>query len=570
MLRHLSIRDVVLIDRAEIAFGPGLTALTGETGAGKSILLDSFGLALGARADTGLIRKGADKASVTATFDSRLARSLEELLADQELDLEAGEDVILRRTLGSDGRSRAFVNDQPVSVGLLRRIGDALVEIHGQFERFSLADSTVQRHALDAFAGLEDETNGLAAAFRAWREALSARADAAAELDAAESEAGELRIALDELDALAPQAGEAEVLAARRQMLQNAGRLIETLNEASAALVGEDGAESRLQRAARVLTRDDEISGGRLGEIVSALDKSTAELTEAIQALNSVAHALDPDTDDREQVEERYFAIHTLARRYGVAPDALSEMHEEIRNRLAAIEGRDARLDDLTQAAEAARRAYTSAAERVSRARTKAAGALDKRMASELPPLKLENATFRTRIERLEESDWAEHGMDAVAFEVATNPGAAPGPLGKTASGGELSRFMLALKVVLAGTSGAGTIVFDEVDTGVGGATAAAVGARLAELARGAEDQQILVVTHSPQVAASAGEHLRVEKQSGTGKKAVTTTDVVALDADERREEIARMLSGEKITDEARAAADRLMQHDTAPERISA
>jgi DNA repair protein RecN (Recombination protein N) len=571
MLRHLSIRDVVLIDRAEIDFGPGLTALTGETGAGKSILLDAFGLTLGARSDAGQIRDGAERATVTATFDASVTADLAPLLDEHDLDLDPGEDLILRRSVGRDGRSRGFVNDQPVSIGLLRRIGDALVEIHGQFERFSLAEAAIQRQALDAFAGLDRDAREAAARFREWREAVAARTAEAAALGASESEAAELRAALDELDGLSPAVGEAGELASRRQLLQNAGRLLETLNEATEALSGDPSAETLLQRAARVLERDDAMAGGRLAPVISAIDKSAAELAEAILALNSVAHDLDTDTGDIERVEERYFAINTLARKHRVDPDALPRLRDELAARLDAIENRDARLDSLAQAAETARRAYSEAAEALSRRRTAAAKDLDKQVVAELPPLKLENARFQTRIERLGEDDWSEHGIDAVFFEVTTNPGSTPGPLGKIASGGELSRFMLALKVVLAGTSGAATIVFDEVDTGVGGATAAAVGQRLAELAGAADSQQILVVTHSPQVAAAAGSHLRVEKQSRkSGDSARTTTDVIRLDGTERREEIARMLSGTRITDEARAAADKLMLNDDTPVRASA
>jgi DNA repair protein RecN (Recombination protein N) len=349
-------------------------------------------------------------------------------------------------------------------------------------------------------------------------------------------------------------------------LLQNATRLVETLNSASDALTGDPGAESLLQRATRVLERDNEIAGGRLTPVISALDKANAELAEAVQELNSVAHAMDADPGELETVEERLFALHAAARRHGVACDALPEIHSVIAKRLDAIDDRDGHLDNLSRAVEEARRAYCEAGEALSRARKKAATALDKGIAAELPPLKLENASLTTRLDRLDENAWAAHGLDNIAFEVATNPGATPGPLGKIASGGELSRFMLALKVVLAGTSGTRTIVFDEVDTGIGGATAAAVGARLAELANTRQDQQILVVTHSPQVAAAAREHLRVQKLSDPKTKSgMTKTDVLRLDAEERREEIARMLAGAKVTDEARAAADRLMRGDDKP-----
>ena len=561
MLLQLSIRDVVLIDRVDLTFGPGLSALTGETGAGKSILLDSFGLTLGARSDSGLVRNGAERASVTATFDSSMVTELAELLDEHAIEIEAGDDLILRRMVGLDGRSRAFVNDQSVSIGLLRQIGDTLVEIHGQFERFSLADPVVQRDALDAFGNLKPARAKVAKLHKVWRETIGERDAAIGALSASQTEAEELRNAREELDGLAPIEGEEAELTSRRTLLQNATKLVETLNGASDALVGDPGAETLLQRAARLLERDNEIAGGRLAPVVAALDKANAELAEAIQELNSVAHAMDADPGELETVDERLFALLAAARRHRVSCDDLPRIRDDIIERLSAIDDRDGHLEGLSQAVEEARRAYCEAGESLSRARKKAAGALDKKIAAELPPLKLENASLITRLDRLDENSWAEYGLDAVSFEVSTNPGATPGPLRKIASGGELSRFMLALKVVLAGTSGTRTIVFDEVDTGIGGATAAAVGTRLAELANARPDQQILVVTHSPQVAASARAHLRVEKSSAGGKKGdPTKTDVLLLDAEQRREEIARMLAGAQITDEARAAADRLMR----------
>ena len=562
MLRQLSIRDVVLIDRAELTFGPGLSALTGETGAGKSILLDAFGLTLGARSDAGLVRRGAEQATITAIFDEDSAARLTELLEEHGVEIDPGEELILRRTVGAEGRSRAFLNDQPISVGLLRQIGDALVEIHGQFERFSLAEPVQQRRALDAFAANDSACTTVSQRYRAWRDTVARHKEAQEALSASAEKADALRTALEELELLDVQVGEEAELSSRRQMLQNAGRLIETLNGATEALTGENGAETMLQRAAGGLERDDDISGGRLGPIITAIDKSSAELAEAIQELNSVAHALDTDTGEIEAVEERLFAMLAAARRHQVTTDELPVLRERFAAQLEAIDGRDDHLNALAREAEAARRAYCEAAEALSRARREAARKLDARIAEELPPLKLENARLATSVTPLDETDWGEHGIDSVAFNVATNPGTEPGPLGRIASGGELSRFMLALKVVLAGTSGARTIVFDEVDTGIGGATAAAVGERLAELAEAVTAQQILVVTHSPQVAASAGEHLRVEKEtSGDAGARKAATRVTRLDPDERREEIARMLSGADITDEARAAADRLIDH---------
>ncbi|MBN43478.1 MAG: DNA repair protein RecN [Alphaproteobacteria bacterium] len=571
MLRHLSIRDIVLIDRADLSFGPGLSTLTGETGAGKSILLDAFGLALGARSHAGLVRRGAEKASITAIFDVNTTPPLKKLLDKHEISINRDEELILRRIVGIEGRSGAFLNDQPISIGLLRQIGDALVEIHGQFERFSLAEPANQRRALDAFAGIGDDRSIVAKHFRTWHEAMARLNDAQEVMSMSAEKADGLRAALKELDLLDPQSGEEATLSSRRQILQNAGRLAETLNAATESLMGEDGAENMLQRATGRLVRDDEISGGRLGPIIAAIDKSSAELAEAIQELNSVAHALDADTGEIELVEERLFAILAAARRHQVGADELPAFRESLSSRLATIDGYDDNLSALTKDVEAARRAYCVAAEELSQARQKAAKELDAKITREFEPLKLDNARLVTNVRPLDEGDWTELGIDAVSFYVSTNPGAEPGPLGRIASGGELSRFMLALKVVLAGTSGARTIVFDEVDTGIGGATAKAVGERLAKLADAGGKQQILVVTHSPQVAASAEEHLRVEKRTNgkAGEKTVTT-NVVRLDAAERREEIARMLSGADITDEARAAADKLMDRDRIASDVTA
>ncbi|MBT5571821.1 MAG: DNA repair protein RecN, partial [Alphaproteobacteria bacterium] len=411
---------------------------------------------------------------------------------------------------------------------------------------------------------------------RAWKSAIQARDEAISALSASQAEAEELRSALEELDALSPVEGEETELASRRSLLQNATRLVETFNDASDALTGDPGAETFLQRAARLLERDNEIAGGRLSPVISALDKANAELAEAVGELNSVAHAMDADPGELEAVEERLFALYAAARRHSVRSDELPRIHAELAERLSAIDDRDSHLEQLAHAVEDSRRAYCEAGEALSKARKKSATKLDKGIAVELPPLKLENAALTTRLDRLDENAWAEHGLDSVSFEVSTNPGTSPGPLGKIASGGELSRIMLALKVVLAGTSGTRTIVFDEVDTGIGGATAAAVGARLAELANTRADQQILVVTHSPQVAASAREHLRVQKLADVNSKdGPTKTDVVLLDTEQRREEIARMLAGAKVTDEARAAADRLMRGEdgaapTSPAKASA
>jgi DNA repair protein RecN (Recombination protein N) len=554
MLRHLSIRDVVLIDRLELEFETGLGVLTGETGAGKSILLDSLGLALGMRADTGLIRLGAEQAIVAATFDVAPNHPASDLLSEHGLQTDEG-CVLLRRIVGRDGRSRAFVNDQPATAGLLRQIGEQLVEIQGQFERFALAAPPVQRAALDSFGNLGSSVRKVADLFGAWSDARNALAEAEADVAAAHAQEEQLRHDVEELDDLAPVAAEEATLVSQRQFLQNAERLISSFNQALDDLSGEAGAEPALQRATHTLSRVAEFSGGQLEPVLAALDRGTAELQDALQELKSLAYAIETDSGRLDTIERRLFALRAAARKHDTGVDRLAEVHASLSEQLAALDGTSDRLTTLAKAAEAARRAYIAAAERLSAGRNKAARALDRAVARELAPLKLEKATFESVIERLPEAAWSATGLDAVEFRVATNPGSAPGPLGKIASGGELSRFLLALKVVLADAGDTTTLIFDEVDTGVGGATAAAVGERLGALAS-ASGRQILAVTHSPQVAAVGSQHWLVSKG---GKDDAVVTRVDSLDRAARGEEIARMLAGAEITDEARAAAKRLL-----------
>jgi DNA repair protein RecN (Recombination protein N) len=554
MLRHLSIRDVVLIDRLELEFETGLGVLTGETGAGKSILLDSLGLALGMRADTGLIRPGAEQAIVAATFDVAPNHPASDLLSEHGLQTDEG-CVLLRRIVGRDGRSRAFVNDQPATAGLLRQIGEQLVEIQGQFERFALAAPPVQRAALDSFGNLGSSVRKVADLFGAWSDARNALAVAEADVAAAHAQEEQLRHDVEELDDLAPVAAEEATLVSQRQFLQNAERLISSFNQALDDLSGEAGAEPALQRATHTLSRVAEFSGGQLEPVLAALDRGTAELQDALQELKSLAYAIETDSGRLDTIERRLFALRAAARKHDTGVDRLAEVHASLSEQLAALDGTSDRLTTLAKAAEAARRAYIAAAERLSAGRNKAARALDRAVARELAPLKLEKATFESVIERLPEAAWSATGLDTVEFRVATNPGSAPGPLGKIASGGELSRFLLALKVVLADAGDTTTLIFDEVDTGVGGATAAAVGERLGALAS-ASGRQILAVTHSPQVAAVGSQHWLVSKG---GKDDAVVTRVDSLDRAARGEEIARMLAGAEITDEARAAAKRLL-----------
>jgi len=552
MLVSLAIRDVVLIERLDLSFDGGLSVFTGETGAGKSILLDSLGLVLGARADSGLVRHGQPQLAVTAQIDLPATHPARALLAEQGIAAEA--ELVLRRVVTADGRSRAFVNDQPVSVGLLRQIGDGLVEIHGQFESHGLLDSTTHLSVLDAFGELAPQAAAAARTWRGWREAAKARAEAEALLLKSRAEEEALRAAATDLDALAPKPGEDATLAERRAMLMNGEKLVEALNAAQAALSARGEVETSLRGAQRALERVADRAGDRLGPVIAALDRAAVETAEAVALLERASADIDLDPRALEQVEERLFALRAAARKHGTDVDGLIALQRDLTHRLAQLEGGGDDLVRLARTEQATRVAYLESARALSAARSAAAGRLDAAIAGELPPLKLDRAVFRTRVAAGAEAEWGANGLDAVEFLVATNPGTPPGPLGKIASGGELARFMLALKVILAGISSTPTIVFDEVDSGIGGAVAAAVGDRLAQLA---SRLQVLVVTHSPQVAARGGQHYRVAKRDADGGRLSTTVE--ALDAAARREEIARMLAGESITDQARAAADSLM-----------
>ncbi len=553
MLRSLSIRDVVLIDRLDISFRSGLSVLTGETGAGKSILLDALGLALGRRADKRLVRHGASQAVVSAVFDPGAGNeSLWELLDQHGLSF-AGEDMILRRTLDADGRSRAFVNDQPVSGGLLCALGDELVEVHGQFESQRLLKVGMHGDLLDAHGGLTPAVEKTGGVFRDWKQASKDRASAEIALQAARRDEDYLRHCLDELSALAPETGEEETLAARRALLMNGEKLMEALNHAASALLSGDGVETSLRSALRDLERMAEKAEGKLDGAIEAFDKAASEVTEGLAQLDRAGRELNPDAKALEGVEERLFSLRALARKHNVAPDGLAALRQDMGKKLAALEDGSAQLEALKRKEKETRQAYTDKAQALTVARREAAVELDKALARELNPLKLGRAVFVTRVADLDEADWGEKGRDRIAFEVATNPGAPPGPLNKIASGGELSRFMLALKVVLAQADPVPTLVFDEVDTGIGGGVSSAVGERLAVLAG---DVQVLVVTHSPQVAARGKHHLQVSKAVADGG-VLTTVDHLGEAA--RKEEIARMLAGTHITDEARAAAESLL-----------
>lgn len=546
MLRNLAISDILIIETLEIEFRPGLNVLTGETGAGKSILLDALGFVLGWRGRADIVRTGAERGEVTATFDLAAGHPARAILAEAGLD--AADELILRRSNTPDGRKQAFVNDRRVSGEVLRQLSDALVELHGQHDDRGLLDPRGHRALLDAMIA----DPGLAGTVREAWTALSAvrRAETAAEarVASAAAEADFLRHAVDELDRLDPQPGEEADLDARRRMMQGAEKVRGDLRRAAEALGADEGAEALAGAALRWLDGAIDLMGEALAAPLAALDRALVELGEAQAGIEAGLEALDFDPLELERVEERLFALRALARKHAVLPDDLPGLAAELRQRLDALEGGEAALAGLAQAVATAQAAYEDAAARLSAARHHAAERLDRAMGQELPPLKMDRAMFRTLVAPAEPGP---DGRDAVAFQVATNPGTPPGPLERIASGGELSRFLLALKVCLTAGTRDVTLIFDEIDRGVGGATADAVGRRLSALA-GEAGGQVLVVTHSPQVAALGQHHWRVEKHVAGG---TTRSTVVPLDAPDRVDEIARMLSGGQVTDAARQAA---------------
>ncbi|HEY6048936.1 MAG TPA: DNA repair protein RecN [Sphingomicrobium sp.] len=548
MLRQLAVTNIVLVERLELDFEPGLGVLTGETGAGKSILLDALGLALGARAETGLVRSGQDSAAVSAELELPPGHPAHALLAEQDIAVEPGEPLIVRRTLRSDGGSRAFIAGAAAPAGLLRDLGALAVEIHGQHDDRGLLNPKGHRALLDAFAKLDSS-----AVDSAWSEVTRVEgelAQARAEAAAAERDREWLEHASGEIEALAPEEGEETRLAEERSAMQAGVKAGEALTGLDELLGGSDGALALLRQAARRIERG-AAEHPLLAEALASLDRAVIEASEAEDRIARAADALAFDPARLEQVEARLFDIRALARKHRVEPDALAALGEQMREQLAAIHAGSERIDELDRQLVASREAYSVAAAALSEQRHDAAARLDSAVAAELAPLKLDSARFRTAIAAAEPGP---SGTDRVEFEVSTNPGAPFGPLTRIASGGELSRFILALKVALAEAGTASTMIFDEVDRGVGGAVASAIGERLARLA---QDSQVLVVTHSPQVAARASHHYRIEKSHGPDG---TRTSVRKLDAAERREEIARMLSGAAVTDEARAQAARLLE----------
>jgi DNA repair protein RecN (Recombination protein N) len=552
MLKALAIRDVVLIEALDLEFGDGLGVLTGETGAGKSILLDSLGLALGARADSGLVRHGSEKALVTASFDAPFAGSaLAKILDENDIDLEAGEALIIRRSLKADGGSRAFINDQPCSAALLREIGGLLVEIHGQHDDRGLLNPRGHKRLLDAFGRLD--TGKTAAAFALWQEAKSQLEATREAIENAARDHDYIEHALAELRSFAPIAGEEEQLANERADMQKGERLTDDLKSVLVAFDGSKSGIAQLRSAARKLDRLAP-EHPLLADALTALDRAVIEASEAEDKLNAATFALTFDPARLDDIEIRLFELRALARKHGCQPEALAALVDELAAKLEAIDSGTEGLMRLEAEVKAKAAAFVAEAQSLSNARIATAEKLDKAVAGELAPLKLDAAKFKTDIAILPDERWSADGMDRVEYLISTNPGAPFAPLTKIVSGGELSRFILALKVALAEEGGAQTIIFDEIDRGVGGAVAAAIGERLARLAG---HTQLLAVTHSPQVAAKGAAHYFIAKSSeGT----VTRTGVTLLGADERRQEIARMLSGAEVTDEARAQAMRLLE----------
>ncbi len=557
MLARLSIRDIVLIERLDIDFLKGLAVLTGETGAGKSILLDAFALALGGRGDASLVRHGAEQGQVTAVFDVPKKHPASAILRDNGLD-DTGE-MILRRVQFADGRTRAFLNDQTISVQTLKALGATLVEIHGQHDERALVDTATHRRLLDAFAALEKDVSAVEALWDARRTARTALDDHRAGMERAAREADYLRHASDELTKLNPQDGEETSLAERRTVMMQGEKVAEDLRDAQAAVGGPQSPVSALAAAVRRLERRAGTAPSLIEPAVKAMDAAINALEEADQHLNAALIAADFDPLELERIEERLFALRGAARKYSTPVDGLAALAHRYASDVALIDAGADQLKVLEKAATAADKAYDAAAQKLSAARNKSAEKLNKAVNSELAPLKLDRAKFSTQIESDPQSPGPQ-GFDRVEFWVQTNPGTKPGPLMKVASGGELSRFLLALKVVLSDRGSAPTLVFDEIDTGVGGAVADAIGARLARLA---EKVQVMAVTHAPQVAARADQHLLISKDALDKGKRVATR-VATLAKDHRREEIARMLAGAEITAEARAAAERLLKAATA------
>lgn len=554
MLTRLTIQDVVLIDRLAVPFEKGLNVFTGETGAGKSILLDALALALGARSDASLIRSGQAQASVTAEFSGDLPPALLGLLDEQGLMVE--DPLILRRTITKDGKSRAYICDQPIGVTLLRRIGELLLEVHGQFETHGLLNPATHRELLDSFAGCDAMRDETAEAYAAWKRAQASFDEAQQAQARAREEEEFLRAAVAEIDDLSPQEGEVDTLTQQRMQLQHRDKIMDALTQSDLALSGDKGAALALAQVGKSLARIID-KAPALQNVLTIIDRASADVEEASHLLTRYMQAQEDETSSLDSIEERLFRLRAIARKHGVTAEALPALAQDLRGQLSLLSDQGDHLSRMAQQVALHLDRYKSLAQKLSTRRAQAANNLAQSVMKELAPLKLERAVFTVQCTQLPENQWNADGMDRVTFLAATNKGSLPSPLHKVASGGELARFMLAIKVVLSKAAPVPTLVFDEVDAGIGGATASAVGERLAVLGTSV---QVLVVTHSPQIAARGAYHLRVLKQE---KGKFPTTLVAPLSNDERIEEIARMLAGAEITEAARQAASSLLADQT-------
>ena len=553
MLLSLSIRDVVLIDHLDLSFDSGLGVLTGETGAGKSILLDALGLTLGARADSSLVRHGSSQAAVTATFDIADLDKIQGLLIEHGIKSE--EDfLILRRVLTAEGKSKSFINDQNVSLGLLKQFGESLVEVHGQFESQRLMNPSNHRGLLDSFGDLTEQTNKVSKCWFSWRKAIDNYCIAEKAIIESKSDLDYLTQSVEELNRLSPVNGEENFLASQRTMLMHGETLIDAMTKALSELNNANGVEETLRIATHRLEVVAEKADGRLDDVIATLERAAIETSEGISMLEKACSKIDLDPENLEIIEERLFSLRAQARKHNIAVDDLADHLDKMSRKLADFEDRGQILKQLHVEVASAKKSYVNSANKLTDMRIKAARKLDEAMCLQLGPLKMNKAEFITDIRKIEETSWGALGCDQVNFTVSINPGAPPGSLNKIASGGEISRFMLALKVVLASSDAIPTIIFDEVDSGVGGAVAAAVGERLVHLSNNA---QVLVVTHSPQVASRGTRHWRVSKLERFDQ---STTSIETLNSKSRKEEIARMLAGAEVTEEARAAAESLLK----------
>lgn len=552
MLSELTINNVVLIDKLDLEFKSGLSVLTGETGAGKSILLDSLGLVLGNRAEVSQIRQGTEKLSVTAVFEGEGKKEeVSEFLKEYEIETDG--ELVIKRTLDKNGKGKIFINDQLISAKLLKEIGKFLVEIHGQYDNQGLLNPANHKSILDAYGNYKDLKQTVKRCWQEYKQAEKARQEAEANIAQAKEDEDNLRHWVEELERIGTYSGEEEELSQKRLELMNAEKLIDNLKAAYSSLNGNIDIVSALRQAQTAMEKANQIVAGKYDAIVEILEQSRINAEEAQNEIEEATNNINLNQNELDKIEERIYALRSIARKHQVSVEELPEVLEKFKQRLNNLEMGEDGLQNLRQKEEQARLLYKEQAKELSSQRKATALVLDGKVMAELAPLKMEKAKFITQIEEQKPEEWSEDGIDKIQFTVSTNPNSPQGPLNKIASGGELARFMLALKVNLAQTSNVSTMIFDEVDAGVGGATAKAVGERLARLAK---DVQVLVVTHSPQVAASGNHHYKVEKNT---QQNVTTTQVRELNGIERQEEIARMLAGETVTQEARAAAKVLL-----------